>query len=55
MRIVGIPMVDGDPIEPGAEIGFHLAGKVAGEGFEVGHFGGVFGRDDEAEMMAIVL
>ena len=24
MRIVGVPVVDGDPIEPGPQVGFHL-------------------------------
>ena len=43
MRIVGVPVIDGDPIEPGPKIGFHLPREVAGEGAEVGHLGGVFG------------
>jgi hypothetical protein len=29
--------------------------EIAGEGLEVGHIHGVVGRDDEAEMMAVVL
>ena len=55
MRIVGVPVIDGDPIEPCAKIGFHLPGEVAGEGSEVGHLGGVFGRHDEPEMMPVIL
>ena len=43
MRIVGVPVVDGDPIEPGPKIGFHLPGEVSREGSEIGHLGGVFG------------
>ena len=54
MRIVGVPVIDGDPIEPGPKIGLHLPREVAGEGAEIGHLGGVFGRDDEAEMVAVV-
>ena len=55
VRIVGVPVVDGDPIEPGAKIGFHLPGEVSREGSEIGHLGGVFGRDDEAEVVPVVL
>jgi hypothetical protein len=32
MRVVGVPMGDADPVEPGAEIVLHLANQVAGEG-----------------------
>jgi hypothetical protein len=44
MRTVGVPVIDGDPIEPCAEIGFHLLGKVLGEGSEVGHLGASSGE-----------
>jgi hypothetical protein len=37
-------VIDGDPIEPCAEIGFHLLGKVLGEGSEVGHLGASSGE-----------
>jgi hypothetical protein len=53
--MLGVPVIDRDPIEPRAEILFHLADKIACEGLEVRHLRGVVGRDDEAEMMAIVL
>ena len=33
--IVGVPMIDRDPIEPGPEIAFHLNDEVAGEGLEI--------------------
>ncbi|MET4297143.1 hypothetical protein ABIB06_000908 [Bradyrhizobium sp. LB8.2] len=55
VRIVRVPVIDGHPIEPCAEIGLHLLGEVAGEGPEVGHLAGVLRRDDEPEMMAVVL
>ena len=48
-------MIDGDPIELGAEILLHLADQLAGEALEVGHLRRVLGRDDEAEMVAVVL
>src|SRR5215469_2026183 len=41
MGIVGVPVIDRDPIEPGPEIAFHLGHEVAGEGLEVGHFSGI--------------
>src|SRR5208282_237189 len=41
MRIVGIPVVDGDPIESGPKIGFHLPREVSREGSEIGHLRGV--------------
>src|SRR5437879_4595399 len=53
--VVGVPVVDGDPVEPGTEVGFHLLGKVACEGANVRHLASVLGRDDEAEMVAVVL
>ena len=53
--MVGVPVIDGDPIELGAEVLFHLPDEVAGEGLEVRHLHGVLGRDDEPEMMPVVL
>src|SRR5215475_11844581 len=55
VRVVGVPMIDRDPLEPGPEITLHLGDEVAGEGFEIGHLGGIFRRDDEAEVMPIVM
>jgi len=37
MGIVGVPMIDADPIELGAEVLFHLPHQVAGVCREVGH------------------
>jgi hypothetical protein len=54
MRVVGVPMGDANPVQPGAEIALHLADQVAAEGPEVGHLGGILRRDDEAEMMPVV-
>jgi hypothetical protein len=50
-----IPVIDSDPIELGAEILLHLADQLAGEALEVGHLRRVLGRDDEAEVMAVLL
>jgi hypothetical protein len=54
MWIVGVPMTDRDPVEPGAEIALDPGCQVACEGFEIGHFGGILRCDDEAEMMPVV-
>ena len=55
MRIIRVPVIDTDPVELGAEILFHLPHQVAGIGLEVGHLRRVLGRDDEPEMMPIIL
>jgi hypothetical protein len=54
VRVVGVPVIDADPVELGAEVRLHLPHQLAGEGLEVGHLGRVLGRDDEAEVVAVV-
>jgi hypothetical protein len=54
MVIVGVPMIDRDPVEPGAEIALHLADEVPGESLEVSHLGSILRPDDEPEMMSVV-
>ena len=54
MGIVGVPVIDCDPVEPGAKVGLHVDEQFAGECPHIRHFDGVFGRDDEAEMMSVV-
>ena len=54
MRVLGVPVVDTHPVEPGIEILFHLADQIAGEGFEVRHLHRVVGRDDEPEVMPVL-
>ena len=51
--IIGIPVVDPDPIELGAEISLGLRHQIAGERLEVGELLRVLWGHDEAEMMAI--
>ncbi len=55
VRIVGVPVVDGDPVERCAEIALGVGHQLAGEGAQVLHLAGVLRRDDEAEMMPVVL
>src|SRR3546814_12326644 len=49
-----VPMDYGNPIELGAQILLHRPDKIAREGFEVRHFHGVVGRDNETEMVPVV-
>ena len=55
VRIVGVPVIDGDPVELRAEIAFGVGHQLAGEGAKIGHLGRVLGRHGEPEMMAVVL
>lgn len=55
VRMLGVPVIDTHPIELGAEVDFHLTNQLASETFEVGHIRRVLGRDDEAEMVAVIL
>ncbi|MBR0856912.1 hypothetical protein JQ570_21055 [Bradyrhizobium liaoningense] len=56
VRIVDVPVIGSDPVEPRAQIRFHLLRELGGERLEVGHLASVvLGRDDEAEMVAVVL
>jgi hypothetical protein len=55
MRMAGVVVIDGDPIELRAKVGLDLRHQLAGVAGEVGKIGGVLGRDDEAELVAIVL
>ena len=55
MRMLGVPVIDGDPVELGAEIFLHLPDEITGEGSQVGHLQRIVWRDDEAEMMPVVL
>ena len=50
-----VEMVDGDPIQPGAEILFHARHQPAGERFQILIVGTVLGADDEAELVAVAL
>ena len=52
--IVGVPMVNGDPVETCAKIPFHLAQQVSGKAPHIGQFGRVFGRNNETEMVTVI-
>jgi hypothetical protein len=55
MRMLSVPVIDADPIQFRAEILLHLTHEVAGEGLEVRYLDRILGRDDEPEMMPVVL
>ncbi len=54
MRVAGVVMIDRDPVEPSTEVGFHLPHQIAGSLPQVGQLHTVFGRDDEAELVAVL-
>ena len=54
VRVLRIPMIDGDPVEAGAKVAFGVGHEVAGESLDIGEFAGVFGRDNEPEMMPVL-
>ena len=55
MGMAGVVVIDGNPIEFRAEVGFHLFHEIAGVGREVRQLRAVLGRDDESELVAVVL
>jgi hypothetical protein len=52
--MAGVVVIDSDPVEPGAEVLFHLVHEVAGEAAQVAQVGGVLGAGDEAELVTIL-
>ena len=54
MRMAGVVMVDRDPVEPGAEIHFHLTHEIAGEAAQVAHVGRILRCDDETKLVTII-
>src|SRR3546814_9728247 len=55
MGVAGVVVIDRDPIEFRAKVDFDPAHKVAGVRRQVGQVSAVFRRDDEPELVAIVL
>lgn len=52
--MAAVVMIDGNPVEPGAEIALHLSHVLAGEASEIAELPPVFRRDDEAELVAVL-
>ena len=55
VRIIGVPMILGDPVQPCIKITFGIGDQFAGEGAQVRHLGRILRRNREAEMMPIIL
>nr|WP_275398511.1 hypothetical protein [Novacetimonas hansenii] len=55
MRMPGVPVIHPHPVQFRAEVFFHLPDQFAGVALEVGHIRRVLGRDDETEMVTVVL
>ncbi len=53
--MAGIVVIDRHPIEFRAKVGLDAAHQIAGVFGEVGKIGGIFWRNDKAELVAIVL
>ncbi|WP_242443349.1 hypothetical protein [Sphingobium sp. LB126] len=53
--MAGIVVIDSHPIEFRAKVGLDAAHQIAGVVGEIGKIGGILGRDDEAELVAIIL
>jgi hypothetical protein len=54
VRVVGVPVVDGHPIEARAQVGLHAAHEVPRVGAQVFQLRAILGREDEAEMVPVV-
>src|SRR5262249_50183884 len=55
MRVLRVPVVNRDPLEPGPKVTLRLRHQVPGKGLEVGHPRRVVRGYDEPEMMPVVL
>src|SRR5215467_12203937 len=53
MRMAGVVVIDRNPVEARLQVLFDLAHQVSREASQIGHFIGVFGRHDKAELMPI--
>ncbi|KAF1014787.1 MAG: hypothetical protein GAK31_02274 [Stenotrophomonas maltophilia] len=54
VRVVGVPVVDGRPIEARAKVDLHAGHEVPRIGAQVFEFRAILGREDEAEMVPVV-
>ena len=54
VRIVGVPVINRDPIQPRPEVVLHMLDEVTSKGSKVLHLGCFLGTDDEPEMMPVI-
>ncbi len=55
MRMTGVEVIDRHPVEPGAQVLFHVGHQPPHQGLQVFVPVAVLGRDDEAELMTVAL
>jgi hypothetical protein len=55
VRMPGVEMIDGDPVEPGVQVLLHVPHEITHKRLEVGHAATVLRRDDEAELIGVAL
>jgi hypothetical protein len=54
MGIIGVPMIDRDPVEPGAKIAFGVRYQFSRKCPQVRHILRVLRRNDEPEVVAVI-
>jgi hypothetical protein len=54
MRMPGVKVVDGHPVELGIQIALHLGQQIADERLEVGKARSIVSRNDEAELVRVL-
>ena len=54
MGMAGVVVIDRDPVQPGLQVVLHLVHEGAGEVPQVPQLRPVLGRDDQAELMAVL-
>ena len=54
VRVIGVPVIDCHPVEPGPKIGLHPVHQMPSKATQVIEPQRVFGRDDKAELMPIL-
>ena len=54
VRVVGVPVVHGHPIEARPKVGFHAPHEVPRVGAQVFQLRAILGREDDAEMVPVV-
>ena len=54
MGVVGVPMIDRDPVEPRSEVALRVLHELAREGPKVGKLARILRRDCEPEMMPVL-
>ena len=55
MGMLGVPMIDRDPVEASTQIAFHLRHELAREGLQISDLDRIIRRYDKAELMPVGL